>query len=174
MNVLDIVICLIGGFCLIRGIFRGSIKEVTSIIGVFVGFYGAYTCHPILAGWLSQFIVNQPCLNIVSFLLAFTTVFLGVGLVGVILKHLLKAASLGWSDRALGGVLGTLKAALVVSVLFIPIMAFLPKNASLIKDSVFAPYVTMASETMAALVPKAMKQRFWENAKDLKSSWEKT
>jgi len=174
MNALDIVISLIGGFCLVRGIFRGSIKEITSIVGVFVGFYAAYTYYPLLGKWLSQFIVNQPYLNIVSFLLAFAIVFLAVGLVGVILKHLLKGASLGWSDRILGGLLGTLKAALVVSVLLIPIMTFLPQNHSLIKDSILAPYVTIASETIVAFVPKAMKERFGKNVKVLKSSWKKT
>ncbi|MDY6950893.1 MAG: CvpA family protein [Thermodesulfobacteriota bacterium] len=171
MNALDVVICLIGGFCLIRGIFRGSIREITSIVGVFVGFYGAYTYYPLLASWLSEFIVNQPYLNIISFLLAFIIVFLAVGLVGVILKQLLKGAKLGWSDRILGAVLGSVKAALVVSVLLIPIMTFLPKNHSLIRDSILAPYVTIVSENIVAFVPRAMKERFRENVKILKSSW---
>ncbi|PQP34359.1 colicin V production protein, partial [Desulfobacteraceae bacterium SEEP-SAG9] len=33
MNPLDILIIVIAGFCLIRGIFRGLIKELSSIIG---------------------------------------------------------------------------------------------------------------------------------------------
>jgi len=41
MNALDVVIAVIVGFCLIRGIFRGLIKELSSIIGVFAGFYFA-------------------------------------------------------------------------------------------------------------------------------------
>ena len=39
MNILDILIVVIVGFCLVRGIFRGIVKEITSIIGVFVGFF---------------------------------------------------------------------------------------------------------------------------------------
>jgi membrane protein required for colicin V production len=173
MNALDIVICVIGGFCLVRGIFRGSIKEITSIVGVFVGFYAAYTYYPLLARWLSEFIYDQSYRNIISFLLAFVFVFLAVGFVGAILKHLLKGASLGWTDRVSGGVLGVVKATLIVSVLLIPTTTFLPKNSSVMKDSVFAPYVTMASEKIVIVVPKAMKQRFWENMKALRASWKK-
>ncbi|MBW2037413.1 MAG: CvpA family protein, partial [Deltaproteobacteria bacterium] len=59
MNVIDIIITVIGAFCFIRGIFRGILKEITSIIGVFVGFYAAYTYYPLLAKVLSQLITNE-------------------------------------------------------------------------------------------------------------------
>ena len=75
MNALDITICIIGGFCLVRGLFRGIIKEVTSIVGVFVGFYGAYSYYPLLARWLSQIISDKSYLYIISFLIAFSVVF---------------------------------------------------------------------------------------------------
>ena len=43
MNYLDIIIVVILSYCVIRGVFRGLIKELSSIIGVFGGFYAAYT-----------------------------------------------------------------------------------------------------------------------------------
>ena len=173
MNALDILICVIVGFCLIRGIFRGSIKELTSIVGVFVGFYVAYTYYHLPAKWLSQFVANESYLKIVGFFLTFTIFFLAIGLIGVLLKHLLKGASLGWTDRALGSILGLVKALLIVSVLLIPITTYLPKNSPVIKDSVLAPYVSMASDKIVAVVPKDMKQRFWNNVKALRTSWTK-
>ena len=41
MNILDILIAVIVGFCLVRGIFRGIIKELTSIVGVVAGFFAS-------------------------------------------------------------------------------------------------------------------------------------
>ena len=56
MNLFDIVILVIIGFCLIRGGFRGLIKEVAAIVGVLGGFYGAYRYYQILGGILSKWI----------------------------------------------------------------------------------------------------------------------
>lgn len=173
MNALDIVICVIGGVCLIRGVFRGSVEEITSIVGVFVGFYGAYTYYPLLAGWLSEFITDESYLKMISFILTFVILLVAVGFIGVILKHLLRAAALGWTDRVLGAILALVKAVMIVSVLLVPLTTFLPKNSSVVKDSTLAPYVTIASEQIARVVPKEMKERFRDNVKALKASWQK-
>lgn len=173
MNILDIVIGVILGFCLVRGIFRGTVKEITSIIGVFVGFFAAYTYYPIVGNWLSRLITNKSTLNIVSFLITFTIVFLAVGFIGILLKHAFKALSLGWFDRIFGGTFGLVKAVLIVSVLLVPLMTFLPQKSSIIKDSFLAPHVSTLSEKMIAVVPKEMKQKFGENIKALKDSWKK-
>ena len=173
MNALDIITALIVGFCLIRGIFRGIIKELTSIIGVFIGFYGAYIYYPILARWLSDLIANRSYSHIISFFLIFVTVLLAVGFVGMILRHLLKAAALGWADRILGGTFAMVKAVLIVSVLLIALTTFLPENAPVIKNSLLAPRVSAISEKLVAVVPGEMKERFRNNIKALKISWKK-
>ncbi len=173
MNALDIVICVIGGYCLIRGLFRGIIKEITSIVGVFIGFYGAYTYYPMVATLLSGWITNKSYLSIISFFLIFTMILLAVGFVGVILKHLFKAAALGWADRILGGTFAMVKAVLIISVLLIALTAFLPENSPLMRHSRLAPHVSSASEKLVACVPEKMKLKFHDNIKALKESWKK-
>jgi len=173
MNKLDILISVIIGFCLIRGIFRGIIKEIVSIVGVFVGFYAAYTYYPIMAHWFSDFITNEAYLNIICFFLTFTILFLAVGFVGVILRYVFKAAALGWADRILGGTFGLVKAALIVSVLLVAFTTFLPKKSPVIKDSLLAPHMTTISEKMVAMVPEKMKKKFGDNINALKEAWKK-
>lgn len=171
MNALDITICIIAGFCLVRGLFRGIVKEVTSIAGVLVGFYGAYTYYPLLAGWLSQFIANRAYRCIISFFLAFIAIFLIIGFLGVILKHVFKATALGWADRILGATFAMVKALLIVSVMLVALTAFLPNNSPVMRHSRLAPYVSAASEKMVAAVPLDMKEKFRHNIKALKESW---
>lgn len=171
MNALDIVICIIAGFCLVRGLFRGIIKEVTSILGVLVGFYGAYTYYPLIAKWLSQLIANRSYLYIISFFLAFTVIFLAIGFIGMVLKHVFKATALGWVDWVLGGAFALVKAMLIVSVLIIALTTFLPKNAPVMTNSRIAPHVSAASEKMVAVVPSEMKEKFHDNIEALKESW---
>ena len=173
MNILDIIICVIVGFCLIRGIFRGIIKEVTSIVGVLVGFYAAYTYYPVAANWLSPLIANKSYLNIVSFFIVFSILFFAVGFVGVVLKYLLKAVALGWADRILGGTFGFVKAVFIASVLLVALTTFLSKESHVIKDSLLAPHVSAISEKMVAVVPEEMKQKFGDNIKALKKAWKK-
>jgi len=173
VNALDIITALIVGFCLIRGVFRGIIKELTSILGVFIGFYAAYIYYPILARWLSDLIANRSYSHIISFFLIFVTVLLAVGFVGMILRHLLKAAALGWADRFLGGTFAMVKAVLIVSVLLIALTTFLPENAPVIKNSLLAPRVSAISEKLVAVVPGEMKERFRNNIRALRISWKK-
>ena len=173
MNILDILIAIIVGFCLVRGIFRGIIKELTSIVGVFAGFFVAYHYYPVVAHFMSRFIANESYLNIVSFFLAFAIVFFAVGFVGVVLKHVFKAAALGWADRILGAAFGLVKAILIVSVFLVPLTTFLPQKSPLIKDSLLAPFVYIISEGMVAVVPEEMKQKFGDNVNAMREAWKK-
>ncbi len=173
MNILDILIGIIVGFCLVRGIFRGIVKEIASIVGVFVGFFAAYTFYPDVGGWLSGFFNDKSHLNIFSFLIIFTFMFLAVGFVGVILKNLLKGVALGWADRILGCTFGFVKAVLIVSVLLVSLTAFLPQKSPVIKDSFLAPHLSTLSEKMVGVVPEEMKKKFGDNIKALKDTWKK-
>jgi membrane protein required for colicin V production len=140
-------------------------------VGVFVGFYVAYNFYPVVAGLISRFFTNEAYLNIVSFFLVFTVLFLAVGLIGVILKHLFKAVALGWADRFLGTAFGFVKAVLIVSVLLIPVTTYLPQKSHVIKDSLLAPYATKISQILVTVVPKEMKEKFGENINALKETW---
>jgi len=171
MNPFDILIIVIVGYSLIRGLFRGLVKEISSIIGVFGGFYAAYTYYPVLAGLLARLIHDVAYLHIVSFLIIFCCVLIIVSVLGIIIKYLLNIAFLGWVDRIGGLVFGIIKAVLIISVLFISLTAFLPGGSSFIKDSVLAPHVAWVSENMAKVVSKQMKQEFMTKLGELKKSW---
>jgi membrane protein required for colicin V production len=157
----------------IRGVFRGLIKELSSIIGVFGGFYAAYTYYTVLAKPLSEWISNPGYLNILSFMVIFCVVFLVISILGVIINYLLKLAFLGWFDRFCGALFGAMKSLLIVSVILIAMTTFLPKGAPLIKDSLISPHVTLVSEKMIKLVPKDMKDAFMSKTAELKKEWDK-
>jgi membrane protein required for colicin V production len=112
-------------------------------------------------------------LNIISFFLTFTIIFLAVGFIGVILKRLFKAALWGWADRILGATFAIVKAVLIVSVLLLALTSFLPSNSPVMRDSILAPHVSTISEKFVAVVPKEMKEKFRNNIKSLKASWKK-
>ncbi|OEU68203.1 MAG: colicin V production protein [Desulfobacterales bacterium PC51MH44] len=173
MNFFDIIIVIILGYCVIRGIFRGLIKELSSIIGVLGGFYAAYTYYMVVAKLLSKWIANTGYLNILSFLIVFCGVFIIISILGVIINYLLKIAFLGWVDRICGAGFGAVKGILIVSVLLITLTAFLPKGTPVIKDSLLSPHVTLISEKMVKVASKDMKDAFLVKITELKKAWKK-
>lgn len=172
MNPFDILMITILAYGLVRGIFRGLVKEIASIIGVLGGFYAAYTYYPHVARLLSPWITNPSYLNILSYLMIFTLVVLVVGILAVIIKYLLNIAYLGWVDRVCGALFGVLKGGLVICVLFIVLTAFLPKGSPFLKDAALSPIVATVSEVMAKVISKEMKDSFELKIKDLKQFWQ--
>ena len=171
MNPFDILIIVILGYSLVRGLFRGLVKEISSIIGVFGGFYAAYTYFKVLAGMLSGLIKDVSYLNILSFLIIFCGVLIVVSVLGVIIKYLLNITFLGWVDRIGGVVFGLAKGILIIAVLFISLTAFLPKGSAFLKNSVLAPHVSWVSEEMAKVVSQEMKLNFKTKLGELKKAW---
>jgi membrane protein required for colicin V production len=171
MNPFDIIIIVVLGYCLVRGIFRGLVKELSSIIGALGGFYAAFTYYTMLAKSLSGLVKEVAYLNILSFLIIFCSVLIIVGILGVIIKYLLNIAFLGWVDRIGGVGFGFLKGILIASILFIALTAFLPKGSAFLKNSMLAPHVSWVSEKLAKVVSKEMKQDFMAKLGELKKTW---
>ena len=102
----------------------------------------------------------------------FSVVVIIVSVLAVVIKYLLNIAYLGWVDRVSGAIFGLLKGGLVICVVFIVLTAFLPKGAPIVKNATLSPHVSTASEVMAKVVSKEMKEKFKIKLKELKKSWQ--
>ncbi|MFQ5486409.1 MAG: CvpA family protein [Desulfobacterales bacterium] len=168
MNLFDIAIIIIIGFCLIRGFFRGFIKELFSVIGLFVGFYAAYTYYLQIAKLFSRWITDTSYLHILSFMVIFCSIFFIVSIVGVIIKYILNISFLKWADWIFGAGFGAVKGILFVSILLVMLITFLPKGTPIIKKSRLSPHFLSVSAKMASVIPDEMKRNFTEKVLVLK------
>jgi membrane protein required for colicin V production len=171
MNPFDIFIIIVIGYSIVRGLFRGLVREVSSIIGVLGGFYAAYSYYPHVTPFVARFIGSPSYQNIMSFLIIFCSVLIAISVLGVVIKYLLNVAFLGWIDRLCGIGFGFIKGLLIVTVLFIILTTFLPKGAPLIKKSVLAPHVMWFSEKMVNVVPPDMRKDFFSKLGEFKKAW---
>ncbi|MBF0451304.1 MAG: CvpA family protein [Candidatus Magnetomorum sp.] len=173
MNILDYVIAGVVGFCLVRGLFRGLVKEISSIVGVFAGYYCACNfykpCAEIVQEW--NIITNPAYIKIIVFFCLFCLIFIFIGLIGVIIRYLLRELFIRWVDTVFGGGFGMVKGVLITSVLLIPLTTFLPDDDLLMKDSILAPHVTVLSQKMVRLVPEHLKEKFNTKVDQLKKFW---
>jgi membrane protein required for colicin V production len=162
---------MILGYTLVRGLFRGIVKELSAIVGVLAGFYAAYHYHSEIARLLNHWMADFPYLNLLSFFTIFCLVFFMVSILGLIIKYILNIAYLGWLDRLFGAVFGMMKGVLFVSILFILITTFLPHKPEIIKQSQLSPYVARVSETMINFSSDKMKKDFRGKIEEVKKYW---
>ncbi len=173
MNVFDVVIVVIVSFCLIRGLFRGLIQEISSIVGVLAGFYGAYTYYPMVEPIFARWVETPGYRNIISFFLLFCTILILINLIARLIRYLLNIVFLGWVDRLFGMVFGAAKGLIIVSVLFITLTTLLPKGATIVTQSRLSPYVAIVSEGISVFVSRDMRNQLHLNLEGIKKSWEK-
>ena len=172
MNLLDLVLAVILGYCLVRGVFRGLIKELSSIIGVVGGFYAAYTYYPLLAQQLGKWPINPGYVNLISFLIIFILVCLIIGVAGVVIKYLMNIAFLGWTDRVSGALFGAVKGILITSVVILVLTTFLPDNSKIIKKSWVAQNTMRISALLIKATPVEMKKSFSARMRELNTAWQ--
>ena len=168
MNAFDILIIVIVSFCLIRGAFKGLIGEVSGVIGVVAAFYGAYTYYPLITVYAQKWIENAGFRNIIAFFLIFCAILIVINLVSLLIRKILNLVFLGWVDRTFGLVFGAVKGILIVSVIFIMVTSFLPKNSNFLTTSKFSPYIAQVSEALTVFVSKNSRKDFLKKLEELK------
>ena len=173
MNLFDFILIIILVYCFIRGIFRGLLKEISSLIGVLGGFYAAYTHYKQAGIYLKRWITDPNYINILSFLIIFICIFLIISILGIIIKYILKIVFLGWVDRVFGGVFGILKGILIGSVLLIVFTAFLSSDSGMIKNSRLSKHVAIISDKMISVAPKELRYDYQTKKQDIEKVWKK-
>lgn len=171
MNGFDVVGLMIISFCLIQGLFKGLIREVSGIIGVIVGFYGAHTYYPLVTPFLEPLVKTPGTRNLVCFFVLFCLIFSFVSLVAALIRKFLSLVFLGWVDRTFGLVFGAAKGILIVSVLFIMMMTFVPEDARFLSNSKSLPHVAQVANAMTVFVTKNMKASFLQKVEGIQTNW---
>jgi uncharacterized membrane protein required for colicin V production len=153
MSWLDIVIIITLVFGVIGGLISGLIRSLLSFAGLVLGIFLAGRGYPTVAGWLT-FIHSQSAANIVAFILIFLAVVLAFGILGLIMRQIISAISLGWLDKLLGGVLGFLIGFVVWGALLSIWIHYFPSN--IVKESALAQYIVAGFPLILALLPGSL------------------
>ena len=118
MNSLDlfILIPIIAGFTF--GLFKGLVKELTSLAAVVLGIYGAKFFSP----WLVNVLVKNFDFSVktaqpTAYFLLFIVIVVGLLFLSRIVDKVFESMSLGGLNKFFGGLFGALKYALILSVL---------------------------------------------------------
>lgn len=167
------VVVVILGYCIIKGAFRGIIREASAIIGVLGGFYAAFMFYQTLAPAFSGLISTVSYRYFAAFLVLFCGVFVAAVLAGMLVRTLVQLMLLGVVDRTFGSVFGAVKGVIVVSLLFFLLTFLLPQGASraMVRDSRLAPHVNTVAAGIIMVIPEDARRAFSARLEELKLKW---
>lgn len=125
MNIVDIIIGVLLIFGLINGYKRGLFIEITSLLGLILGVYGAIHFSFYLRNILENSVNWDPSMiQILAFAGTFLVILIALVMLGKILTQIAETILLGFFNKILGAFFGLLKVALILSVIFIILSQF--------------------------------------------------
>ncbi len=151
LNLLDIVFCIIAGYFLVRGLFRGFIVEAAAIAGVVLAFVLANKYHSSLTPYLHRYVTTSGWGDTLAYLIVFLGVMVAATLIGRLLHNLL-AAPENFLNTVSGGFVGLTKGAAICLILFMLLNTYLPQ-AEFIKGSFFAPHLQHMADSLRPYMP---------------------
>jgi len=148
----DVLALLIFLAFVVRGIWIGFIKQISSLAAMIGGF--------VLAGYFDNefyhlilpFIDNSQTAFILTYILLFALFFYLIKLVGLGLKKVMDVTLTVWFDRTVGGIFGFIKGVFLTTLLFIFISSFISGSNNYLKKSFSYPFFSYSSEVILAFV----------------------
>lgn len=120
MNTVDIVIAVILLFGLVKGFIKGLFIEITSLVGLVLGVYGAIHFSYFLSDILkSKVSWDASMIQIIAFAGTFLIILIALVFLGKALTKIAETIALGFFNKILGAIFGFLKYALILSVIFL-------------------------------------------------------
>ncbi len=120
MNYLDIIILIILALFGFKGLRRGLIIEVVTLLALVVGIFGAMRFSDFTANRLQEVMnIDPKFLNTIAFVLTFIILVVVVNLIGRVASKLAKSLELGLIDGLGGFVFGVAKGLLICSLIVV-------------------------------------------------------
>jgi membrane protein required for colicin V production len=149
LSYVDIGILGILGIFLLKGVLRGLLKEVCSLLGLVLGGVFAFTFHLPLAQTLQDSFNLPAQLSIWgSFLAIFLLVVIIFGVLGFVLHRFVRLVFLGGFNRLAGAIFGLVQGVVLLAMIILALNSSVaPKVArTMLQESQLAPpFVTLGN-----------------------------
>jgi membrane protein required for colicin V production len=161
VNLADFIILLVLLVSVIQAVSSGFFQEAFGIAGLVFGYLIAAWQYQRLAGHFASSISSPWLGEIVAFLAIFLGVMVLAGVLGRIVRWLIKEAGLRGIDRFLGALLGFIRGCLLVSIVLVSMTAFTPGSRWL-QGSALAPYFLVVGRAAIWLAPTSLRAQFYQ------------
>ena len=148
----DIVALLIFLAFLVRGIWIGFIRQISSLLAMIGAFFLAGYFDEDFYRLIMPYLDDSHTTFLISYFLLFLIFFYLIKLVGLGLKKVMDITLMGWFDRTMGGVFGLIKGIFITSLLFIMVGSYMSGSNKYLKKSLSYPVLSKSSQGLLALI----------------------
>ena len=166
MNVVDIVILLLLVLSAVLGFRSGLIQSICSLVGLIAGIAIASWNYQRFAYQLAPMVHSKALADAIWFCLIAFAVMLAAGLIGILVKGLVRGVGLGWLDQILGFAFGLVRGAILVTLFIVVLAAFFPEK-QLLGDTRLAPYFLGMSRLTITITPGELKAKIQDGLRVL-------
>jgi membrane protein required for colicin V production len=157
---------------IVFALMKGLAREIISLAALIGGFILAVFFYQIPAGIFKDLSKTDTIANLIGFIIIFFGCILIGAIASFLINRFIKAASLKWIDRLLGGIFGLLRGWAVASILVVALIAF-PIRDDFLARSTLAPYLLAGAKIAVYCVPQKLKDQFNEQYMKVVQAWEK-
>ena len=161
MNIADWIILLVLVVSVIQAASSGFFQEAFGIAGLVFGYLIAAWQYRRLAGHFAAYISSRWLGEIVAFLAILLGVMILAGILGKIVRWMVKEAGLNVVDRFFGGALGLVRGCLLIAIVLVGMTAFTPTSRWL-QGSSLAPYFLVVGRAAIWVAPSELRVEFYK------------
>jgi membrane protein required for colicin V production len=167
---LDFLFAFIILVSIVFALTKGLVREIISLVALIGGFALAVAFYRIPSSRFAEFSRTEEIADLVGFMIIFIGCILAGAIISFTVNRFLKAASLQWVDRLLGGIFGLLRGWAICSIMVVALVAF-PLRENMMARSILAPYLLAGARAAVVLVPHSLKDKFNEQYKKVIEAW---
>jgi membrane protein required for colicin V production len=158
MNSLDMAILAILVLGTVVGVFRGLVREATSLFTVAIAVAIGAWLYPQGLAVVRSFAVKHEISPMVGFAVAFVALYVVLAILAFLLRRLLvHRLHLGWLDAIGGAVFGAAKA-LTVSMAIVVVLMGVGMHR-MVRESTLFPYMIDGVRGLARLMPQELENQ---------------
>jgi membrane protein required for colicin V production len=161
LNIADLIIVVVLLVSIIQAAIAGFFQEAFNIAGLVFGYLIAAWQYQRVAGHFARYVSSKWFVEIAAFLVIFIGVMLLAGLLGRVVRWIVKEAGLSGVDRFLGAIVGFVRGCLLVAIVLVSMTAFTPGSRWL-QGSGLAPYFLVVGRAAIWLAPSQLRAQFYQ------------
>jgi membrane protein required for colicin V production len=152
MNWIDILLIVLVGCSFIAGLMRGLLREVIALVTWITAVWFAWHYSSLVASHLGDALTNEELRTWVARALVFLAIMVIGGTIGLLLSHMVRLSIFSGTDRAVGGLFGLLRGAVMAGLFVMLCHAVRLEGEPWWHRSLLVPYAEHAANVLRAMV----------------------
>jgi len=148
----DVLVLLIFLAFLVRGVWIGFIRQISSLIAMVGGFLLAGYFDNEFYRFILPYFDNSHTAFLITYILLFIAFFFLIKIIGLGLKKVMDVTLTTWFDRTVGGLFGIIKGIFFISLVFVVVTSYLSGSNNYLKKSISYPFLSQSSQVILTFV----------------------